>query len=1652
MDGGCGSPLHRRPDVADGISEQLSSLSLEGDEEQKNTNKSEKDPRTIARKYQIDLCMKAVEENVIIYLGTGCGKTHIAVLLIYEMGHLIKKPQKNVCIFLAPTVALVQQQAKVITKSVDFKVGAYCGSSTTLRSRCNWEKELEEHEVLVMTPQVLLHNLSHCFIKIELIALLIFDECHYAQVESNHPYAEIMKIFYKMDSVKLPRIFGMTASPILGKGGSIDSLEALLRARVYSVQDKDELEQFVTSPKVNVYYYGSTENGYSCTHSMFIRKLEEIKNQSMSTLRMSTLDQNILRITKKSLQKKHSDLVFCLQNLGLWGALQASYIASKGDHCGSTEMVEDERSCRDHYFCNKYLQQAASVLASDCAGDGMQANISGVDVLKEPFFSKKLLRLIGILSNFRLQPSMKCIIFVNRIVIARSLTYILQNLKFLSSWKCGFLVGIHSGLVSRKNTDVILEKFRSGELNLLVATKVGEEGLDIQTCCLVIRFDLPETVASFIQSRGRARMPQSEYAFLVDRGNPRELDLIEHFKKDEDRMNEEISSRKSHVTPTDFEERTYKVDSTGATISTVSSIALLHHYCSKLPHDEYFKPKPEFFYYDDADGVVCNIILPANAPIHQIVSAPQLSTELSKRDACLKACKELHEVGALTDYLLPDQDDKYDEMTQDLSDSDSCDDEDSRAELHEMLVPAALRGPWKKVGHSTYFSSYYVKFSPNPKDRMYRQFGLFVKEPLPQEAGNMQLDLCLARGRMVTTKFIPSGVAIFNEDEVASAEKFQQMCLNIILDRSKFIPEYFSLEENDVHEANTSTFYLTLPIVQHDDDKISVDWMLVNRCLSSPIFRHRDNVVDDEIPQPNSRLHLSNGGKDARDIVNSLVYVPCKDTFFFISDICHEKNGYSLYDESKTHAEHYINVFDIHLAHPDQPLLKAKQLFILDNLLRKKKLSEKWREKEEHFVELPPEICQLKIIGFSKDIGSSLSLLPSIMCRLESFLVAIELRERLFFSFPEAAEVTADRILEALTTERCCEHFSLERLEVLGDAFLKFAVGRHLFLEHDALDEGQLTRKRSNTVNNNNLHKLATRNNLQVYIRDQSLEPSQFFTLGHPCPVTCKKETEKDIHFRCPDKIKGANTDLRCNKGHHWLQKKVIADVVEALIGAFIVDSGFKAATAFLNWVGIQVDFSPSQIHDIRSASAAFLPLADQIDVNAIENMLGYKFYQKGLLIQAFIHPSFNNHLGGCYQRLEFLGDAVLDYLITSYLYSVYPNLKPGQLTDLRSASVNNISFAAVAGRWSLHKFILCDSSPLLEAMTEYLNSIRTSTSAKGHIEELTCPKVLGDVVESYVGALFLDTGFDLNCVWKVVLSLLDPVVTLSKLQFNPLRDLRELCQFHNWELQLSSVRKDGKFLVEAKVDEKTVSATARATNASGKIAKKVAARQVFECLKAQGYRSKSKSLEEVIRKCEKREAKLIGYDETSSSSLESVKSGKVNIQESPRIDCDVKLYPLSEASTSKYDIVSRPLRQTSYRHTASELHVTQIIHNNGFNVESPASQLNIDSEVDQQGTGSICNGMARSCLYEMCAANCWKPPIFECCNETGPSHSKQFIYKIVLDIEEMPDETFEFYGEPRTRKKDAAENAAQGAIWFLKCQGYSWDQKLNKGKAKQTN
>ncbi|KAL9249577.1 Endoribonuclease Dicer homolog 4-like protein [Drosera capensis] len=264
-----------------------------------------------------------------------------------------------------------------------------------------------------------------------------------------------------------------------------------------------------------------------------------------------------------------------------------------------------------------------------------------------------------------------------------------------------------------------------------------------------------------------------------------------------------------------------------------------------------------------------------------------------------------------------------------------------------------------------------------------------------------------------------------------------------------------------------------------------------------------------------------------------------------------------------------------------------------------------------------------------------------------------------------------------------------------------------------------------------------------VYIRDREFNPQQFCALGRPCSVISTNEMESS-NYTLPDSrlLNGTHgSKLKGNKYQHWLQRKTIADVVEALIGAYLVDGGFKSAISFLQWIGIRTDFETSQVIRACALSASFMRVAALLN------------------------------------RLEFLGDAVMDYLITSFMYSAYPKLKPGQLTDLRSVLVRNASFAGVAVKLSFHKHIICDCDHLCDAVDKYVNYIRVPDSERDQLEEPPCPKALGDLVESSVGAIFLDTGFDLDRVWKLVLFILDPILSFSKFQFNPVRELKELCQ-----------------------------------------------------------------------------------------------------------------------------------------------------------------------------------------------------------------------------------------------------------------------------------
>ena len=113
--------------------------------------------------------------------------------------------------------------------------------------------------------------------------------------------------------------------------------------------------------------------------------------------------------------------------------------------------------------------------------------------------------------------------------------------------------------------------------------------------------------------------------------------------------------------------------------------------------------------------------------------------------------------------------------------------------------------------------------------------------------------------------------------------------------------------------------------------------------------------------------------------------------------------------------------------------------------------------------------------------------------------------------------------------------------------------------------------------------------------------------------------------------------------------------------------------------------------------------------------------------------------------------------------------------------------------------------------------------------------QALGDLVESCFGAILLDTGFNLKRVWEIMLTLLDPIKSLSSVQLNPIRELQELCQSYNWDLKFLTSKSSRNFYVDGKLNAGDVSVAASTINPNKKDAIRTASHQIYVKLKVKG-------------------------------------------------------------------------------------------------------------------------------------------------------------------------------------------------------------------------
>lgn len=194
-----------------------------------------------------------------------------------------------------------------------------------------------------------------------------------------------------------------------------------------------------------------------------------------------------------------------------------------------------------------------------------------------------------------------------------------------------------------------------------------------------------------------------------------------------------------------------------------------------------------------------------------------------------------------------------------------------------------------------------------------------------------------------------------------------------------------------------------------------------------------------------------------------------------------------------------------------------------------------------------------------------------------------------------------------------------------------------------------------------------------------------------------------------------------------------------------------------------------------------------------IEKNIGYVFKRRPLLICALTHSSYHSHKSKAhadletFQRLEFLGDAIADFFVVRYLYEMYPELDPGKLTDLKSNVVSNEAFARTSITLGLHNFLYINNEKLAQDVQLFAGTVGQDLTQEdelgGHgtykrnLGELAAPKILGDVFESIIGAVYVDSG--LRHAWRVCMNLLRDSLRInadpSRDDMHPVHELSEM-------------------------------------------------------------------------------------------------------------------------------------------------------------------------------------------------------------------------------------------------------------------------------------
>lgn len=476
-------------------------------------------PKSIeARLYQQTIFAKTLKGNTLVVLPTGLGKTIILALLTAKR---MEQYPDSFILIIAPTKPLVEQHLKTFQKVfniIEDEIVMLTGSVLPEKRIKIWKQA----QIIIATPQVVENDLLAKRLDLKRCSLLGVDEAH--RSVGDYAYVYVAKQY--MRKATNPLILGITASPGSEQEKINEVCKNLSIKHVETrIESSTDVKPYVQKTDVDWIHLKLPEKFLrikTLLERSLSSKLKELK-------RLGWLQSSSVNVRRKDLLSlppqitkqfdKTENVTELYLALGLVGSsIRLTHALELLETQGISSLIKYFEKMHKEAKSSKATRNLISLLSEDSL---IVSYDNAKQILEDGFEHPKIPELTKIVSKMvRDSPDSRILVFTQYRNSAKKLADILND---LDNVKASRFVGQASkagdkGFSQKKQLEV-MQQFRDGLFNCLVATSVGEEGLDVSECDLVVFYDCVPSAIRNIQRRGRTgRQRAGRVVVLITKG------------------------------------------------------------------------------------------------------------------------------------------------------------------------------------------------------------------------------------------------------------------------------------------------------------------------------------------------------------------------------------------------------------------------------------------------------------------------------------------------------------------------------------------------------------------------------------------------------------------------------------------------------------------------------------------------------------------------------------------------------------------------------------------------------------------------------------------------------------------------------------------------------------------------------------------------------------------------------------------------------------------------------------------------------------------------------------------------------------------------------------------------------------------------------